>query len=169
MPRVTSQKTRQMLLETGDPLNPNELPERLQLFNAEGEPLMIGTQGVRADFDHTTSADVDPGETEVGAVIGFPGWRVIQLETNRPARIRLYPTLAQRDADLVRGIGTKPAPNSGRLLEVVTYVGALVWAMNPTVDLASADKADSTFYVSITNLDTVMGPVVTTYTYVRTE
>jgi hypothetical protein len=168
MPRVTSQKTRQMLLTSGDPLDPNQLPEKLNLFNEEGEPLMIGTQGVRADFDHTTS-DIGSGYTEVGSVVAFPGWRVIQLETSRPARIRLYPTIAQRDADLVRGIGTKPAPNSGRLLEVVTYVDALIWAMNPTVDLASADKADPTFFVSITNLDSVTGAVVTTYTYVRTE
>jgi hypothetical protein len=168
MPRVTSQKTRQMLLTTGDPLDPNQLPEKIQLFNAEGEPLMIGTQGVRADFDHSTAA-IEPGVIEQGAVVAFPGWRVIQLETSCPARIRLYPTIAQRNADLNRGIGTKPQPNSGRLLEVVTYVGALVWAMNPTVDLASADKSDPTFFVSVTNLDAAVAHVVTTYTYVRTE
>jgi hypothetical protein len=168
MPRVTSQKTRQMLLTTGDPLNPNELPEKLQLYNEEGEPLMIGLQGVRAEFDHTISV-IASGTTEAGAVVAFPGWRVIRLETNRPARVRLYPTIEQRDADLDRGIGVKPQPNSGRLLEVVTYAGALIWDMNPTVDLASADKADPTFFVSITNLDSVAGAVVTTYTYVRTE
>jgi len=168
MPRVTSQKTRQMLLTTGDPLDPNQLPEKLNLFNEEGEPLMIGTQGVRADFDHTTS-DLDPGEIEAGAVVAFPGWRVIRLETSRPARVRLYPTLAQRDADLSRGIGVKPQPHSGRLLEMVTYAGALIWNTNPTVDLASEDKSDPTFFVSVTNLDSVTETVVTTYTYVRTE
>jgi hypothetical protein len=168
MPRVTSQKTRQMLLTTGDPLDPNQLPEKLQLFNEEGEPLMIGTQGVRADFDHSTSSIV-AGATEAGAVVAFPGWRVIQLETNRPARVRLYSTMAQRDADLNRAVGIKPQLNSGRLLEIVTYAGALTWIMNPTVDLASADKSDPTFFVSVTNLDSVTGTVVTTYTYVRTE
>lgn len=168
MPRIISQKTRQMLLVTGDPLDPNELPEKVQLFNEEGEPLMIGIQGVRASFDHTT-LDLDPNETEAAGFVTFPGWRVIRLVTNRPARIRLYPTAAQRDADLDRGIGIKPEGNSGRLLEVVTYAGALAWDTNPTVDIASLDKLDPTFYVSVTNLDTVTGPVVTTYTYVRTE
>ena len=168
MPRVISQKTRQMLLTTGDPLNPFDLPEKLQLFNAEGEPLMIGTQGVRAEFEHTT-ASLDPGITESGSVVAFPGWRVIQLETSRPARIRLYPTIAQRDADLARSIGVKPKPDSGRLLEVVTYTGALLWAMNPTVDLASAENEDPTFFVSVTNRDVITATVVTTYTYVRTE
>lgn len=168
MPRVTSQKTRQMLLVSGAPLDANELPEKLQLFNEEGEPLVIGLQGVRAEFDHITSS-LAPGAIESGAVTAFPGWRVIKLETNRPARIRLYPTIAQRDADLNRSVGVKPNPNSGRLLEVVTYAGALIWAMNPTVDLAAAEKEDPTFFSAVTNLDSVVGPVVTTYTYVRTE
>lgn len=168
MPRVTSQKTRQMLLSTGDPLNPYELPEKLQLFNAEGQPLMIGTQGVRASFDHETSS-LGPGNTEAGTVSGFPGWRVIRLETDRPARIRLYPTSSQRNADLNRSVGIKPRPEMARLLEVVTYTGALDWYMNPTVDLASEDSDDPTFFSSVTNLDLVTESVITTYTYVRTE
>lgn len=168
MTRITSQKTRQMLLTSGEPLNANELPEKLQLFNEEGEPLVIGTQGVRSEFDHTT-APLAAGATETGVVNAFPGWRVIRLKTNRPARVRLYPTIAQRDADLDRGVGRKPAGNSGRLLEVVTYAGELEWDMNPTADLASADALDTNFFVSVQNLDLVTGAVVTTYTYVRTE
>jgi hypothetical protein len=167
--RITSQKLRHMILTTGDPLDPGELPEKLALFNEEGEPLYIGLQGVRASFDHTTSVLVT-GATETGSVNAFPGWRVIRLETNRPARVRLYPTIAQRDADLGRGIGIKPKGNSGRLLEVVSYLpDGLIWDMNPTVDLASMDKSDPTFFSSVTNLDSVTGHVVTTYTYVRTE
>lgn len=168
MTRISSQKLRKMLLVTGEPIAPGDLPEKIELFNEEGEPLMIGVQGVRSSFEHTTNA-LATLETELGTLDGFPGWRVIRLETNRPARIRLYPTLPQRDADLGRGIGVKPRGNSGRLLEVVTYAEQLVWDMNPTVDLASANKDDPTFFTSVTNLDSVTGPVVTTYTYVRTE
>jgi hypothetical protein len=157
-----------MILTTGDPLHPGDLPEKLALFNEEGEPLVIGTQGVRAEFDHTTAA-LASGAMESGIVDAFPGWRVIRLETNRPARIRLYPTIAQRDDDLDRSVGTKPKGNSGRLLEVVTYEGALTWDMNPTVDLASAATEDPIFFSAVTNLDSVTGTVVTTYTYVRTE
>lgn len=157
-----------MILTVDAHLDPGELPEKLALFNEEGEALMIGLQGVRASFDHVTSS-LTPGSIETGAVSAFPGWRVIRLTTNRPARVRLYPTIAQRDADINRGVGIRPKGNSGRLLEVVTYAGELTWDMNPTVDLASADKADPTFFSSVTNLDSVTGPVVTTYTYVRTE
>src|SRR3954471_7710225 len=109
MPRITSQKTRPMLLVVGEPLTPGELPEKLALFNEEGEPLYIGLQGIRAAFDHITSV-LNPGIIESGSVAAFPGWRVIQMKTNRPARVRLYPTIAQRDADLNRGVGIKPAP-----------------------------------------------------------
>ncbi|MGG6494998.1 UNVERIFIED_CONTAM: hypothetical protein NY603_18880, partial [Bacteroidetes bacterium 56_B9] len=109
-----------MLLVTGDPLDPNELPEKVQLFNDQGEPLMIGLQGVRATFEHTTLA-LDGGEVEVGGFVVFPSWRLIQIRTNRPARVRLYPTAAKRDADLSRAIGVKPQPDSGRIFEVVTY------------------------------------------------
>lgn len=168
MPRITSQKLRQMILTTGDPLDPGQLPEKLALFNEEGEPLMIGLQGVRASFDHITSA-LAAGAMESGTVTAFPGWRVIRLATNRPARVRLYPTIAQRDADINRAPGIKPKGNSGRLLEVITYPGALEWDMNPTADLASSATEDPTFFSSVTNLDSVTGPVVTTYTYVRTE
>lgn len=166
--RVESQKTRQMLLVTGDPLNPDELPEKVQLFNEQGDPLMIGMQGVRATIVHTT-APLAAGATEQSPILAFPGWRVIMLETNRPARVRLYPTAAKRLADLNRSVGVKPPLNSGRLLELVSAPTMLSFYMNPTVDLAAADPLDSTFYVSVTNLDTVTGPVVTTYTYVRTE
>jgi hypothetical protein len=168
LPRITSQKLRKMILTVGDPLDPGELPEKLTLFNEEGEPLMIGLQGVRATFDHPT-APLAAGATESGTVSAFPGWRVIRLATNRPARVRLYPTIAQRDADLSRGVGVRPKGNSGRLLEMVTYPGALEWDMNPTVDLASMYKDDPTFFSAVTNLDSVTGSVVTTYTYVRTE
>lgn len=168
MPRITSQKTRQMLLVSGDPLNPDELPEKVQLFNDQGEPLMIGLQGVRSTVSHTTFSLLT-GQTEVGGFVVFPGWRCIQLKTSRPARVRLYPTAAKRDADLSRGIGIKPKPDAGRILEVVTFAGALDWDMNPTVDIAARDKLDPTFYLSVTNLDSVTGTVVTTYTYVRTE
>jgi hypothetical protein len=126
------------------------------------------SQAVRASFAHTTAV-LASGAIETGIVTAFPGWRVIKLATNRPARIRLYPTMVQRNSDLGRGIGTKPTSNSGRLLEVVTYVGVLTLVMNPTVDLAAIDEANPVFFSSVTNLDSVTGSVVTTYTYVRTE
>ena len=168
MTRVSSQKTRQAVLVTGDPLDPNTLPEKLQLFNELGEPLMMGGGYSRHDQESPTAV-LNPSELAAGTIEFYPSVRFYKIETNRPARVRMYPTAAQRDADLLRNIGTKPVGNHGRLLEVVTTPGMLELILSPAVDVTSVDPFDSTFYVSVTNLDSVAGAVVVTYHYFRTE
>jgi hypothetical protein len=168
MTRVSSQKIRQALLVTGDPLDPHTLPEKIQLFNELGEPLMLGGGFARHDGSDTTGL-LGPGQTEAREVELYPSVRIYKLATNRPARIRMYPTEVMRAADVNRGIGVKPTGNHGRLLEVVTAIGMLELIMSPAVDITSMDAFDSTFYVSVTNLDTVSGPVVVTYSFFRTE
>jgi hypothetical protein len=168
MTRVTSQKTRQMLLVTGDPLDPNTLPEKLQLFNELGEPLMLGGGFARREQEETTGL-LDEDEIETSMVEFYPSVRLYRISTNVPARVRLYPTAEMRDADLNRPIGTKPLPNSGRLLEVVTDAGLLDLILSPAVDITSVDAFNSEFFVSVTNLSSVSGGVAVTYHYFRTE
>lgn len=168
MARVTQQRTRQMLLTTGDPQDPYLVPEKLQLFNELGEPLMIGSSTFRDVKIHTTSV-LTMGQRASNTLEVYPGWRAYRIITNRPARVRLYATAAQRDADVDRAIGVKPTGNHGRLLEVVTEPGLLDLILSPVVDFTSYEPGSSDFYASITNLDTVTGAVVTTYHYVRTE
>ena len=98
----------------------------------------------------------------------YPGWRAFKFSTNRPARVRVYRTAAQRDADESRLIKDDPVGNHGRLLEMVTS-SVLSYILSPAVDFASDDVDSSEFYVSVTNLDSVAGTVVTTYDYIRTE
>lgn len=166
--RVSSQKIRQALLVTGDPLDPNELPEKIQLFNELGEPLMLGGGFARHDGSDTSGL-LNPSQTEARQVTLYPSVRIYKLATNRPARVRLYPNEAMRLADVQRGIGVKPVGNHGRLLEVVTTASMREIIMSPAVDITSMDAFDSTFYVSVTNLDAVPGPVVVTYSFFRTE
>lgn len=168
MARVSSQKTRQMILVTGDPVDPNMLPEKLQLFNELGEPLMLGGGFARRDQEETSGL-LDQGETETDTVEFYPSVRLYRITTNRPARVRLYPTAEMRDADLARSIGIVPPANSGRLLEVVTAVGLLDLVLSPAVDITSVDAFNSEFFVSVTNLDSVSGGVAVTYHYFRTE
>jgi hypothetical protein len=169
MTRVSSQKIRQALLVTGDPLDPSTLPEKIQLFNELGEPLMLGGGFARHDGSDTTGL-LNPGQTEAREVELYPSVRLYKIATNRPARLRMYPTATMRDADANRGIGVRPVGNHGRLLEVVTS-GPLMLELilSPAVDITSVNAFNSTFYVSVTNLDTVPGPVVVTYSYFRTE
>lgn len=168
MPRVTNQKTRQALLVTGDPLDASELPEKIELFNEDGEPLMIGGSYTRDVKVHTT-ASLLSGGSESAVLTMFPGWRLFRMVTNRPARVRVYPSAAQRDADLARSVGTKPSGNHGRLLEVVTIPGVLDLTMTPAVDFSSVALETGDFYISVSNRDSVTASVVVTFYYVRTE
>lgn len=168
MARVSSQKTRQMILVTGDPVDPNALPEKLQLFNELGEPLMLGGGFARREQEEVTGL-LDQGEVETSTVVFYPSVRLFRIATNRPARVRLYPTAALRDADLARPLGVKPPTNSGRLLEVVTAFGLLDLILSPAVDITSVDAFNAEFFASVTNLDSVSGGVAVTYNYFRTE
>jgi hypothetical protein len=165
--RVQSQKVRQAVLVTGDPVDPNDLPEKLQLFNELGEPLMLGGGFARHDEVDTTAV-LTGGQVESRALELYPSVRIFKIGTNVPARVRMYPTAAMRDADLYRPIGQKPSGNHGRLLEVVTGAGLLELVLSPAVDVTSDDEFDGTFYVSVTNLGAT-GAVVVTYHYFRTE
>jgi hypothetical protein len=119
MTRVSSQKIRQALLSLGDPLDPDILPERLQLFNEAGEPLMIGTELGRHEQELTTAV-IDSSENTFLTWNAFPAIRLYKIATDRPARVRVYPDDTFRAADVARPIGTRPRGNNGRLLEVVT-------------------------------------------------
>lgn len=169
MARVTQQRVRQMLLTTGDPLDPNLLPEKLQLFNELGEPLMIGGGFSNRVVKTENTAVLAQSAVEIDTLELYPSVRLYKIVTNRPARVRLYPTAAMRDSDVVRSIGTKPTGNHGRLLEIVTYVGLLELVLSPAVDMTSIDAFDSDFYSTVTNLDASAASVAVTYHYFRTE
>lgn len=168
MTRVTQQRTRQALLVTGDPLDPFTVPEKLQLFNELGEPLMLGGGFARHEQTENTAV-LAANVLEADTVTLFPSVRLYKIVTNRPARVRMYPTAAMRDADLGRSVGVKPTGNHGRLLEVVTAIGMLELILSPAVDITSVDPFNSDFYTSVTNMDSVSAAVAVTYHYFRTE
>jgi len=157
-----------MLLVTGDPLDPNTLPEKLQLFNELGEPLMLGGGYARHEQEETTGLLI-PNEIETDSLEMYPSVRLYKIKTNRPARVRLYPTAEQRQLDIGRQAGVKPYGNHGRLLEVVTTSTVPELILSPAVDMTSVDAFNSVFYSTVTNMDSVNGAVVVTYYYFRTE
>lgn len=168
MTRVMSQKVRQAVLVTGDPLDADTLPEKLELFNEAGEPLMLGAGFARYVLTDTTAA-LDSAETEVRDLGLHPSVRLFKMGTSRPARVRMYPTAAQRDADLGRPRGLRPTGDHGRLLEIVTTDEFLELTLSPAVDVTSVAEFDPVFYLSVTNLDDTSGTVAVTYHYFRTE
>jgi hypothetical protein len=117
-----------------------------------------------------TTASLAAGAREAGTVVLGWGFRVYKLSTNRPARVRLYDTVAHRDADLARAAATEPTGDHGVLLDYVTQAGALAATLSPLVDGFDGDATlDMAIPITIDNLDSVTGTVSVTLTYVRTE
>lgn len=168
MTRVTNQKTRQAILVTGDPVDMlGPLPDKLQLFNEAGEPLMIGGAYNRQELVYTTPI-LPGGQMFSDDLELHPSVRVFRVSTNHPARVRIYATAAQRDADLPRSIGTEPTGNHGRLFELITSLDILAYDLTPVVDLSSVDES-GLFAIAVTNLSDPDFAIQTTFNYVRTE
>lgn len=168
MTRVTNQKTRQGILVTGDPLDlDGPLPDKFQLFNEAGEPLMIGGAYNRQEYVYTTPI-ISGGAPYSDTLELYPSVRVIRVGTNHPARVRVYATDAQRDADLIRSIGVEPVGNHGRLFELITSLDILTYDLTPVVDLSSVDESGF-FSIAVTNLTDDDFAIAITFNYVRTE
>jgi Collagen triple helix repeat (20 copies) len=228
--RILSEKIKQATLVTDEVIDPIQLPEKLALFDSEGNPLtmgegppgptgptgpegpvgltgatgsagLTGATGVTGpegsigltgaagatgatgatgpagsgsgaysrDVKTHTTISLAPGASADSLLTVFPGWRAFKAATNRPARVRVYATAAQRTADASRAVGIKPTGDHGRLFELITSSSFLSYVLSPAVDFAADTDDSSDFYVAVTNLDSATGTVVTTYHYVRTE
>lgn len=165
--RVRSQKTRQALLVVGEALDPAELPEKLQLYDADGAPLSLGGYPRESRFYATAMLADEASESGVFSV--WPGWRAMKAETNVPARVRLYATEAQAIADADRNIGTDPTGNHGLLFELVTTPEVLAYTLSPKVDISSDDAESSDYYIIVTNMSGAPAIVTATFNLVRTE
>lgn len=149
----------------------------------QGDPGATGPQGpqgiaglngtgvqVRTTATMTTVSLAAGGSTSTTVDFQSFGWRLLKVQTDVPARIRLYATPTQRDADAARPLGTDPTGDHGLLLEVVTTAGALELTLSPQVDGASMEDPLSTSVAArVTNLSAADASVTATFTYVRTE
>ena len=180
MPRITSQKTRQMLLVTGDPLSPDELPEKLELFNDLGQPLALPRHSRHDEVKSTAAltAAVDTGNLVTRSAGGGEsgtwdlghGVLLTHISVNRPCRVRLYPTAIQRNADVVRSRYTDPAdrngpsstPNHGCLTEFLLLTTLAL--DNVPVDYLTTAPGEDVFYYRIDNYDIAAGIVTVTLT-----
>lgn len=167
MPRVTNRRTRQAVLTVGDPLDPSVLPEEIQFFNEDGDPLILGAYP-RETREYVTGSLAD-GATDLGLFNVYKGWRALWAETDIPARVRIYASSAQRLADLARRIGVTPIGDHGLLFELVTTGADLSYTLSPKVDFATDDISSNNYYMAVTNLSGDPGAVTLTLNLVRTE
>lgn len=183
MPRITSQKTRQFLLVTGDPLDPDELPEKMQLFDADGHSiadnfggtarrdLVIDTGVLAAAVDTGNINDRQGGGGISGQVDIGKGVMLLRAVTNRPCRLRFYTTAAHRDDDITRDRFTDPnnfgnvpnsRPNHGNTSELL-LLSSLTQDVTPAHYIWPGDSGN-TVYFRIANYDIAAGAVALTLT-----
>ncbi len=111
-----------------------------------------------------TSSSLANLATQKTTITIAQAYRVLKVQTDRAARVRLYTTTAARDADELRAAGTDPAVNAGVLMDVVTTAGMLTISLSPVVDGWLAEG--TSIPISITNLSGSTSTVVATLTYV---
>lgn len=107
-------------------------------------------------------------ETENATLTLQPGYRLIKIETDIPARIRVYDSVEKRDADALRQIGLDPKGPHGVILDFVTTVDNLSWWINPIVDGYTVDGSQSV-PIAVTNLGADMSNVTLQLIWVRSE
>jgi Collagen triple helix repeat (20 copies) len=150
------------------PVNPapNADATNWELLAAKGDP---GPLVARSTTAFTAAALAAGAEATPDAAV-FRTARVYRVVTNRPARVRAYPTAAQRTGDAARPVTQDPTGNHGLLLEVVTTAAMLTLDMTPLPVLYNADAPlSTTIYFAVANLDTVAGDVTATLTVGQEE
>jgi hypothetical protein len=134
-----------------------------------------GLQG-RTVVNFVTAAVLASAAQEATTIPMYRGWRIIRVTTDRAARLRLYSSLAARDADVARSINVDPIdypttgsnPNHGCMLEVVTDATHLDIDVAPNV-IGDESSGSDNIPAIITNLSGGAHTVAVTINYQRIE
>src|SRR5579864_775683 len=129
-----------------------------------------GTAGVRATVTKTT-ASLANNATETGTVTVAKTFTMMKAVATVQSRIRLYSTVAARDADISRSIGVIVPPDSGLLLELVLNSGSILsYPLSPMIVGANLETSPSAAIAySITNISGSTSTVGVTFTYLALE
>lgn len=116
-----------------------------------------------------STASLASAASEVGTVDLAPGYRLLKVQANRPARLRLYGTTGQRSLDVGRPEGTDPDTDTdhGLFLEFIFGASLLSAVLSPEVDAHVPSGVAVPW--AVTNKDASTGVVTITLTWVRTE
>lgn len=119
---------------------------------------------VREDASFSATALADNATTSNTVNIASR-YQLLQITTNHPCRVRLYTSIAKRDADLTRPLGTDPEGNHGLMFEFISTTELLSADLSPLVD-GFADTAAIPY--SITNLSGATQTITVTLNHVKT-
>lgn len=97
-------------------------------------------------------------------------FRIIEIKTDKPCRVRLYATQAHQLADVSRPLGVDPSGDHGLIMEYVSTPGSLGAAISPVVqgsNLETVPVEDSA--ISVKNLSGALGTVQVEFTVFSVE
>jgi len=141
----------------------------LELWAAKGEQGEPGSVTFEARTTvAATTASLADGAIEDTTVKMEAGYRLLKVETDVVARVRVYDSTAHRTSDAARAVGVDPTGVHGVILDLVTTVSDLSWWLSPVVDGYTADAGD-TVPIAVTNISGSTDTVTVTFTWVRSE
>ena len=136
------------------------------IFALDGNGLPSGGGGSGSRENVTfTSTSIVANASASGTVSISPRYQLLHITTSHPCRVRLYTSIAKRDADLTRSIGTDPTGNHGLMFEFISTANLLSADLSPVVD-GFADTAAIPY--SITNLSGATQTITVTLNHVKT-
>ena len=135
----------------------------------------IGPAGSGSGTAYTrTSTTINTSTITAGAnltttVTLAAGYRILNITSNKRARIRMYTTAAKQTADLSRPITTAPTGDHGLAFEFIATPTLLSSDIVPAVDGYGRNAPYDIIPVTITNTDTTNQAISITLTWIRTE
>lgn len=128
-----------------------------------------GTDGFAARQEtEIVTTSLAQGANWTGTVTLKPGYRLLKIQTDVPARVRVYDSTTSRTNDTSRPAGTDPTGAHGVILDFLTTAVTLTWWLNPVVDGYTTDGTD-TVPLLVTNLAAGTNTVTVTLTWTRSE
>ena len=107
-----------------------------------------------------------------GTITMAKGYRLLNIQTDYPARVRLYSTTAGQTADLTRSSDVDALDTNGLAFEYITGIDPYTSVNYMNVDVPSIDghiNSGSAVPITVTNNDTVSRTITVTLTYIKTE
>jgi hypothetical protein len=150
--------------------NPLGPPGPTGATGATGATGPAGASGLQtratASFTSASLADL---AIQNGTLTMAAGWRLMDITTSVPCRLRIYTTTTARTADAARAIGTDPdlATDHGVLFDFVTTASLLTATLSPLVD--GYVPSGSAAPYALTNLSGGTTTIDVSLTYLRTE
>lgn len=136
-------------------------------YGLNGDPDNYIVSIKRDQVTHTT-ASITHLAMEQSTVLLPKTANILNIATDKAARVRLYLTAAKQSADSTRLVTVDPSVNHGMIFEVVTTASALSIDFAP-IPVWASPLTDYTAYITVENLSGSTGVVATTIKYTPLE